>query len=164
MFLVGSDDFADQFVADDVGVLKANESNSFHGSESLDGFDEARFFAVGEVDLGGVARDDTFGFGPEAGKEHEHLFGGGVLALIQDNKSAVEGASTHVGEGGNFEDTFVHELLNFLNIEHVIEGVVEGTEVGKDFFLKISGEKAEGFAASTAGRVRMMRLILSDLR
>ena len=47
MFLVGSDNFADQFVADDVGVLKANESNSFHGSESLDGFDEARFFAVG---------------------------------------------------------------------------------------------------------------------
>jgi hypothetical protein len=60
MFLVGSDNFADQFVADDVGVLKANESNSFHGSESLDGFDEARFPAVRKVDLGGVARDDTF--------------------------------------------------------------------------------------------------------
>ena len=124
VLFVGANNFSYQFVADDVGILKSNKPDPFHGGEGLNGFDEARFFAVGAVDLGGVARDDTFGFGPEAGKEHEHLFGGGVLALIQDNKSAVQGASTHVSEGGNFEDTFVHELLNFLNIEHVIEGVV----------------------------------------
>jgi len=106
---------------------------------------------VRKVDLGGVTRDDTFGFGSEAGEEHEHLFGGGVLTLVQDDKGAVQCASTHVSEGGDFENTFVHELLNFLNIKHVVEGIVEGAEVREDFFLKITWEKAEGFARFHGG-------------
>ena len=106
---------------------------------------------MGKIDLGGIAGDDAFGFGSEAGEEHEHLFGGGVLSFIEDDKCAVESTTAHVGEGGDFEDSLIHHFLDFFDIEHIVEGVVEGAEVGENLFLEISREKAEGFACFDGG-------------
>ena len=146
MVFVGADNLTDEFVADDVGVLEVNEADAFDGGEGLDGLDEARFAAMGEIDLGGIAGDDAFGFGSEAGEEHEHLFGGGVLSFVEDDEGAVESTTAHVGEGGDFEDSLIHHLLDFFDIEHIVEGVVEGAEVGKNLFLEISWKETEGFA------------------
>jgi hypothetical protein len=151
MVLVGPNDLTDEFVADDVGVLEVNEADALDGGEGLDGLDEARFAAMGEIDLGGIAGDDAFGFGSEAGEEHEHLFGGGVLAFVEDDESAVESTTAHVSEGGDFEDSLVHHLLDFFDIEHIVEGVVEGAEVRENLFLKVSREEAEGFACFDGG-------------
>ena len=151
MVLVGPYDLTDEFVADDVGVLEVNEADTLDGCEGLDRLDQARFAAMGEIDLGGIAGDDAFGFGSEAGKEHEHLFGGGVLAFVEDDEGAVESATAHVGEGGDLEDSLIHHLLDFFDIEHIVEGVVEGAEVRENLFLEISREEAEGFPCFDGG-------------
>ena len=106
---------------------------------------------MGEIDLGGIAGDDAFGFGSEAGEEHEHLLGGGVLAFVEDDEGAVESTTAHVGEGGDFEDAFIHHFLDLFDIEHIVEGVVEGSEVGENLFLEISWKEAEGFACFDGG-------------
>ena len=138
MVFVGADNLTDEFVADDVGVLEVNEADALDGCEGLDRLDQARFAAMGEIDLGGIAGDDAFGFGSEAGEEHEHLFGGGVLSFVEDDEGAVESTTAHVGEGGDLEDSLIHHLLDFFDIEHIVEGVVEGAEVRENLFLKIS--------------------------
>lgn len=102
MLLVSADNLSDEFVPDDIGVFKANKAYALDGGEGLDGLDQARFPAVGEIDLGGIARDDTFRFGAKAGEKHKHLFGGGILAFIENNKGTVEGTTAHVGERRNF--------------------------------------------------------------
>ena len=151
MVFVGADNLTDEFVSDDVGVLEVNEADAFDRGEGLDGLDEARFAAMGKIDLGGIAGDDAFGFGSEAGEEHEHLFGGGVLAFVENNESAVESTTAHVGEGSDFEDSLIHHLLDLFDIEHIVEGVVEGAEVGENLFLEISWKETEGFACFDGG-------------
>ena len=138
-------------MADDVGVLEPDEADTLDGREGLDGFDQAGFAMLGKVDLGGISGNDALGVGSEPGKEHEHLFGGGVLAFVENDEGAGEGAAAHVSERGDFEDALIHHLLDLLHIEHVVQGVVERTEVGKDFFLQIAGEKAESFAGLDGG-------------
>lgn len=149
--LVGIDDGGHERVADDVDFLEFDHADAGHAVEGLDGFDEAGFFAVGQVDLGGVAGDDALGILAEAGQEHEHLLGGGVLGFVEDDEGVGEGAAAHVGEGGDFDDAAVHGLLDFLHVHHVVEGVVEGAEVGEDFFLEVAGQVAEGFAGFDGG-------------
>ena len=41
MVFVGADDLADEFVADDVGVLEVNEADALDWGEGLDGLNEA---------------------------------------------------------------------------------------------------------------------------
>ncbi len=151
MVFVGPDNLTDEFVADDVGVLEVNEADALDRGEGLDGLDEARFAAMGKIDLGRIAGDDAFGFGSESGEEHEHLFGSGVLAFVEDNESAVESTTAHVGEGSDFEDSLVHHLLDFFDIEHIVEGVVEWAKVGKNLFLEISWKETESFTCFDGG-------------
>lgn len=106
---------------------------------------------MGKIDLGGIASDDAFGFWSEAGEEHEHLFGGGVLSFVEDDKGAVESTTAHISEGGDFEDSFIHHFLDLFDIEHIVEGVVEGAEVRENLFLEISRKETEGFACFDGG-------------
>ena len=63
---------------------------------------------VRKVDLSDVARDDRPGAEAQAGQEHLHLFGPGILSLIQDDKGVIEGSAPHEGQGSNFD----HILFN----------------------------------------------------
>jgi hypothetical protein len=138
-------------VADDVAAVELDEGDAFDFAEDFAGLDESGLAVGGEVDLGEVAGDDRLGTEAEAGEEHEHLFGGGVLGFVEDDEGMVEGAAAHVGEGCDFDGAAFHAALDFVDGEHVMEGVVEGAEVRGDFFVEIAGEKAEGFAGLDRG-------------
>ncbi len=90
-------------------------------------------------------------FVAHAGEEHLHLLDGGVLGLVHDDEGVVEGAAAHEGQGGDLDDVALEELVDLFGIEEVVEGVVEGAQVGVDFFLEGSGEEAEALAGLDRG-------------
>ena len=87
----------------------------------------------------------------EAGEEHEHLLGGGVLRLVEDDKGAVQRAPAHVGERSDLDDAALHVALHFLGLEHVVQRVVERAQIGHDLFLQVARQKAERLAGLDGG-------------
>ena len=114
--------------------------------------------AAGHVDLGHVAGDDGLGAEADAGQEHLHLLGAGVLGLVEDDEAVVERAAAHEGERGHLDGAPVDQALGPLGLEQVVEGVVERPEVGVDLGHHVAGQEPSRSPASTAGRVRMIRL------
>ena len=49
-----------------------------------------------EVPNGLRARYDHLTVKAESGQKHLHLFGGGILRFVQNDKRVIQGASTHV--------------------------------------------------------------------
>ena len=142
--VVGADDALDELVADDVYVFEVAEADAFYAVEDVQSFEQAGLFGVGQVGLGEVAGDDGLGVVAEAGDEHLHLLHGGVLGFVHDDEGVVEGAATHEGERGDLDDVGLEELVDFVRVEEIVEGVVEGAEVGVDFFLEASRGGSRG--------------------
>ncbi|MFM1944800.1 MAG: hypothetical protein RI897_3782 [Verrucomicrobiota bacterium] len=145
------DDALDEGVPDDVTFPELDDGHAFDIAQGVHGFDEAGGFVAWEVDLGDVAGDDGLGVIAEAGEEHEHLFHGTVLGFIEDDKGVVERSSPHVGEGGDFDGSASPVFFDFLGWHHIMEGIVEGAQVGGDFFVEVTREKAESFAGFHGG-------------
>lgn len=99
-----------------------------------------------DVDLGDISSDDNLGVEPNSGQEHLHLFWGGVLSLVQDDEAVVERATTHEGQGRNFNGVLLQHLGQTLNPNHILERVVERTQVRIDLGHQISGQIAEPLA------------------
>ena len=149
--VVGADDALDELVADYVYVFEVAELDAFDAVEDVEGFEEAGLLGIGEVGLGEVAGDDGLGVVAEAGDEHLHLFHGGVLGFVHDDEGVGEGAAAHEGEGGDLDDVALEELVDLFLVEEVVEGVVEGAEVGVDLFLERAGKEAEALAGFDGG-------------
>src|SRR5690625_2964796 len=64
--------------------------------------DESWFMFLGQVGLGDISGDDGAAIEADPGQKHFHLGIGGVLSLIQNDKSVVECASSHIGQRSNF--------------------------------------------------------------
>ena len=77
---------------------KWTEADAFYAVEDVKGFKKAGLAWVGQVGLGEVPGDDGLGVVAEAGDEHLHLLGGGVLGLVHDDESVGQGAAAHEGE------------------------------------------------------------------
>jgi len=101
--------------------------------------------------LGDIAGDDGARVVAQAGEEHEHLLPGAILGFVEDNEGVVQGAAAHVGERGDFDGAAALVFLDLLGGEHIVEGIVEGAEVGGDFLVEIAGEEAQGFAGLHGG-------------
>ena len=85
---------------------------------------QAGDLAMREIHLGDVAGDHDLGAKAQAGEEHLHLRGRGVLGLIKDDKRIVQCAAAHIGQRSDLDDAGLHELRDHLWIEHVPQGVV----------------------------------------
>ena len=83
----------------------------------------------GQIDLRDVAGDDGLRSEAEARQEHLHLLGGGVLRFVEDHERVVERAAAHERERRHFDRAALEILLGFLDVEHVVERVVERTQV-----------------------------------
>jgi len=94
-----------------------------------------------EVDLGDVAGHDHARVLAEAGEEHHHLLGRGVLRLVEHDEGAREGAAAHVGERGDLDDALLGQPGHVLGIEHVAERVVERAKIRQNFFAEVAGRK-----------------------
>ena len=145
-FIVGVDDAGHDWVTNDVGIGKLHKSDPGGAGQDAGGFGQARAAGLTEVDLGGIAGDHAFAVLSQAGQEHEHLRGGRILGFIEDDEGMAERPAAHVGEWGDLDLTAFDHFFQFIWFDHVVEGVVQRAEVGKDFFIHVSWEETEGFA------------------
>ena len=98
---------------------------------------------AGQVDLGDVAGDDHLGPEAQAGEEHLHLLGRGVLGLVQDDERVVEGPAPHVGEGSHLDGAPLQVVGQPFAVHHVVEGIEQGAQVGIDLLHQSPGQKAQ---------------------
>lgn len=115
-----------------------------------------------QVDLGDVTGDDDLGVEAEAGEEHLHLLGAGVLRLVEDDERVVERATTHVSERRDLDRARRHQPRDRVGVEHVVQGIVERAQIRVDLVEQGARQETEPLPASTAGRVRMIRLTCLD--
>jgi len=138
-------------MADDVLVGEADGGNALDALQEADAREQAAVFPAGQVYLGGISGDDEFGAGAHAGEEHLQLPQVGVLGLVQNDAGFVQGASAHVGEGGNLDGAVPHEFLQLFGGNHVREGIVEGLQIRVQFVFEVSGEEAQALAGFYRG-------------
>ena len=132
-------------MADHVPLLELDEGQiRYPGQHPLE-TDQTRAPA-GDVDLGDVPGDHRLGTEPDAGEEHLHLLGAGVLGLVEDDEAVVQGAPAHEGQRGHLDGAPVDEPLRALGLQEVVQGVVEGSEVGVDLGHQVPGEEAQPLA------------------
>src|SRR5579862_56283 len=143
---VRADNRLNEFMADDVFLFERAKSEPWDALEGMERLHETGAFVYGQVDLGVVAGHHALGIDAQPGQEHEHLLGGGVLGLIQDDEGVVERPPAHVGERGYLDDVPVDMPLYFLRFEHVVEGVIQGPQVGENLLFQVAGQKAERLA------------------
>src|SRR4051812_108604 len=111
---VGGDDSLHERMADDIAFSKLNNGDALNAVQNANSFDEAGAFVTGQIDLRGVAGDDSLRAMAKAGEEHEHLFGGAILRFVQDDKGLIQGAAAHVSKRGDFQNSLFVELEDFL--------------------------------------------------
>jgi hypothetical protein len=99
-----------------------------------------------EVDLGHVPGDHRLRPEADPGEEHLHLLGGRVLGLVEDQEAVVERPAPHVGERRHLDGVAVEQALGALGPEHVVEGVVERSEIGVDLGQHVAGEEPQALA------------------
>ena len=89
---------------------------------------------------------DDLGPEPDAGQEHLHLLGRGVLRLVEDDEAAVQRAAPHEGERRDLDGLALEQPLRALGLDHVVERVVERAQVRVDLGHEVAGQEAEPLA------------------
>ena len=74
-----------------------------------------------------------------------------VLGLVQDDEGVVQGTSAHVRQGGDFDRAGRDEARNRLRIDHVVQRVIQGAQVGIDLFAQSSGKEAQALPRLDSG-------------
>ena len=158
IFFVGLDDLLNQAVAHYVLVGELYCRNASDPLEDPGRLNQAGPL-VGQIDLGDVAGNDRFGILSQTGQQHLHLLGGGVLCLVEDDEGVVQRTPAHIGKRCDLDIAALKIALVILRPEHVKQRIIERPQIGIDLVLQISRQKSQLFTASTAGRVRIIRLI-----
>jgi hypothetical protein len=141
--LVRLDDAPDQTVAYDVGAGEAAEGDVVDAVEDPLDHTQAGLGAGGQVDLAGVAGDDDARAEAEPGEEHLHLLGGRVLRLVEDDEGVVERAPAQERQRRDLDGAGGEQLGDRLGVDHVVQRVVEGPQVGVDLLAEGAGQEAE---------------------
>ena len=97
----------------------------------------------GQVDLAGVAGDDDPRAEAEAGEEHLHLLGRGVLRLVEDDEGVVERPAAQERQRGDLDGAGGEQLGDRLGVDHVVQRVVERAQVGVDLLAERAGQEPE---------------------
>ena len=79
----------------------------------------------------------------DAGEEHLHLLGRGVLGLVEDDEAGVERAPPHEGERRHLHRLALEQLLRALGLDHVVQRVVQRPQVRVDLGHEVAGQEAE---------------------
>src|SRR6266850_142727 len=122
----GTDDLADQIVADHVALGQVDELDPGHAMQYLLDLHQPRCVLLPEVDLRDVPGDHGLGPVAQPREEHLHLSHRRVLGLIQDDERVVERAPAHVRERRHLDHAQVQEAADLLEGEKIVQGVVEG--------------------------------------
>ena len=129
-------------MAHDVAGAEVHEAETVDpGEHPLEA--EQAALAVGDVDLRGVAGDDDLRAEADAGEEHLHLLGRGVLRLVEDDEAVVQRAAAHERERRDLDGLAFEQLLRALGLDHVVERVVQRAQVRIDLGHQVAGQEAE---------------------
>ena len=93
-----------------------------------------------------VTGDHDLGAESQAGQEHLHLLGRGVLGLVEDDERVVEGAATHVRQRRDLDDAGFHQLRNGLGVHHVVQRVVQRAQIRVDLVVQGAGQESQPLA------------------
>ena len=96
-----------------------------------------------QVDLRDVAGDHGLRAEAEARQEHLHLLGGRVLRFVEDDERVVQRAPAHERDRRDLDGAALEQPLGLLDVHHVVERVVERTQVRVHLLLQIAGQEAE---------------------
>jgi hypothetical protein len=94
----------------------------------------------------GIAADHHAAVLAEAGEEHLHLRGRGVLRFVQDHEGVRQGAPAHEGDRRDLDLAAGHAPFDLFGRHAIVERVVKRAQVGIDLFLHVAGQEAEPFA------------------
>ena len=130
-------------MAHDVLGAETGEAQAANALQHVQHVDEARAMAAGEVDLRDVAGHHGGGAKADAGEKHLHLLHGGVLAFVQDDECGVQGAPAHECQRRHLDDVALDVLVDAVYAQHLVEGIVEGAQVGVDLLRQIARQKAQ---------------------
>lgn len=106
---------------------------------------KAGFLVARQVNLRNVAGDHRLRVEADARQEHLHLFDGGVLALIENDKCVVQGAAAHIGQRRDLNHVAFDQLLHALEAQHFEQGVVQRAQVRIDLLAQIPRQEAQFF-------------------
>src|SRR5205823_7169737 len=140
--LVRVDDVLDDLVSHHVACTQVDEPQAVDPTEHLVETDQTAA-AARHVDLRDVARDHGLRSETDAREEHLHLLGRGVLGLVEDDEAVIEGTATHECEGRHLDGPSLEKALGPLRFEHVVQRVIERTEVGVDLGHEVAGQEAQ---------------------
>ena len=68
------------------------------------------------------------------------------MGFIQDDESVVERSAAHEGQRGDLDDAALHQLVDFLVAQDVVERIVERAQIGIDLFGDVAGKEPEALA------------------
>ena len=125
---------------------KGVEIQPFHIAQFFLGVLQAGFDVFRQVDLAQIARDDGFGTEAYTGQEHFHLFGRGVLRLVQNHIRTVKRAAAHIGQWGNFYQAFFQQFGYAVETHQIVQRVIQRAQVGINFLRQVAGQEAQFFA------------------
>ena len=101
--------------------------------------------AIRQVDLGDVAGDDDLGAKAQPCQEHFHLFAGGILCLIQNDKRLIQRPSAHIGQRGDLNAAAFMQPLEVFRAKKVKQRVVQRAQIRVDLVLQIARQEAQLF-------------------
>src|SRR4051794_1249342 len=149
--LIGFHDAAYQRMANDVGGGEADRRDPFDAFQLVDGIREAGLGRVGQVDLMRVSANDHPAAHPEARQEHLHLQRRGVLRFVEDDERVVQGSAAHKGKRGDLDLAGGDATFDLLGGKHVVERIVERTQIGIDLLLHVARKEPEPLAGLDSG-------------
>ena len=130
---------------------QAHLSDAVHMAQHLQGVDQTAAGLFGQVDLGHVAGDDHLAAHAHTGQEHLHLFGGGVLRLVQNDKGIVQRAPAHIGKGRDLNDLLFKQFLEGFRPQQIKQPIVQRAQIGVYLVLQVARQKAQLFAGFDRG-------------
>ena len=143
MALICLDDARHQRVSDDICGIQLDPGNALHRAQNPLGMKKSRWLPLRQIELGRIPGHNDSRAGPHARQKHLHLGRGRVLGFIENDEGVVESPTAHVGQRHHLDDFPVAVAAHLIVIEHLVQGVVEGAQIGIDLLLEISGKETE---------------------
>jgi hypothetical protein len=122
-----------------IPLVQVAERHSLDPRENALDLDEARLLPTRQVDLRLVTTQHRPRVQSEAGEEHLHLSPAHVLRLVENHERVLQGAPTHVSQGRDLDRARLQRPLDAVVRHHVLERVVQRTQVGIHLRLEIPG-------------------------
>ena len=126
--------------------VEAGETDAFDPGQDAHDLVESRFLPARQIGLGDIAGHHRARAETDAGQEHFHLLGAGVLCFVQDDKALAQRPPAHERQWRHFDNTFFHQPGDPLKTQHFIKGVVHRPQIGVDLLHQVPGQEPEPLA------------------